>query len=88
MLAELEGAEIRPPRVTITKARVDVGQESVFEALQMSAARSVISLAGRYPLPNLVEIMANLMDTPRRQCDSRVAPYWKSSGVPPTNKLC
>jgi len=59
--AELDRAEIHPPRVTITKARVDVGDESVFEALQMSAARSVISLAGRYPLPNLVEVMANLM---------------------------
>ena len=62
VVAELEREEIHPPRVTITKARVDVGQESIFEALQMSAARSVMSLAGRYPLPNLVEIMANLME--------------------------
>jgi len=61
VVVELCREEIRPPRVTITKARVDVGHESVFEALQMSAARSVMSLAGRYPLPNLVEIMANLM---------------------------
>ena len=61
VVRELRREEIRPPRVTITKARVDVGHESVFEALQMSAARSVMSLAGRYPLPNLVEIMANLM---------------------------
>jgi type III restriction enzyme len=61
VVAELDRVEIRPPRVTITKARVDVGDESVFEALQMSVARSVMSLAGRYPLPNLVEIMANLM---------------------------
>ena len=59
--AELCREEIRPPRVAITKARVDVGDENIFEALQMSAARSVMSLAGRYPLPNLVEIMANLM---------------------------
>jgi len=62
VVAALEREEIHPPRVTITKARVDVGQESIFEALQMSAARSVMSLAGRYPLPNLVEIMANLME--------------------------
>jgi type III restriction enzyme len=61
VVAELAGAKIQPPRVTITKARVDVGDESAFEALQMSAARSVMSLAGRYPLPNLVEIIANLM---------------------------
>jgi type III restriction enzyme len=62
VVAELAREEIQPPRVTITKARVDVGAESVFEALQMSAAKSVMSLAGRYPLPNLVEIMANLME--------------------------
>ena len=61
VVAELGRVEIQPPRVTITKARVDVGDDSIFEALQMSAARSVMSLAGRYPLPNLVEIMANLM---------------------------
>ncbi len=62
VVAELDRAEIRPPRVTITKARVDVGQESVFEALQMSAARTVMDLSGRYPLSNLVEVMANLME--------------------------
>jgi type III restriction enzyme len=28
----------------------------------MSAAKAVLDLAGRYPLPNLVEIMANLME--------------------------
>ena len=44
------------------RRRNDIADESaVFEALQMSAARSVMSLAGRYPLPNLVEVMANLM---------------------------
>lgn len=62
VVAELDRAEIRPPRVTITKARVNVGQESAFEALQMSAARTVMDLSGRYPLPNLVEVMANLME--------------------------
>jgi len=62
VVAELDRAEIRPPRVTITKARVDVGQESVFEALQMSAASTVMDLSGRYPLSNLVEVMASLME--------------------------
>lgn len=62
VVAELDRAEVRPPRVTITKARVDVSQEGAFEALQMSAAKTVLDLAGRYPLPNLVEIMANLME--------------------------
>ena len=62
VIAALDREKIRPPRVTITKAQVDVGDESVFEAMQMSAAKNVMSLAGRYPLPNLVEIMANLME--------------------------
>ena len=62
VVAELARVEIRPPRVVITKARVDVRKESVFESVQMSEARSVVSLAGRYPLPNLVEIIANLME--------------------------
>lgn len=62
VVAELERVEIRPPRVTIAKARVDVTNENAFEALQMSAAKSVLDLAGRYPLPNLIEIMANLME--------------------------
>ena len=61
VVRELKRATIRPPRITITKARVDLASESVFEALLMSAAKSVMSLAGRYPLPNLVAIMANLM---------------------------
>jgi type III restriction enzyme len=62
VIAELNRVEIQPPRVTIAKARVDVSQEGAFEALQMSAAKTVLDLAGRYPLPNLVEIMANLME--------------------------
>jgi type III restriction enzyme len=62
VVTELDRAEIRPPRVSIAKARVDVSQEGAFEALQMSAAKTVLDLAGRYPLPNLVEIMANLME--------------------------
>jgi type III restriction enzyme len=62
VVAELDRAEIRPPRVSIAKARVDVSQEGAFEALQMSAAKTVLDLAGRYALPNLVEIMANLME--------------------------
>ena len=58
----IEQAEIAPPRITITKARVKVGDEGIFEAMQMSAAKTVADLAGRYPLPNLVEVMANLME--------------------------
>jgi type III restriction enzyme len=59
--------EIRPPRVTVTKAMVQVGKADVFEALQMTASKAAVALAGRYPLPNLIAIMENLMErtTPR-----------------------
>lgn len=59
----IEAEEIRPPRVTITKAVVNVSKDKeAFEAVQMTRSNVALSLAGRYPLPNLVEIMANLME--------------------------
>lgn len=57
----IEVAEVAPPRVTITKSQVQVS-DGIFEALQMSAAKTAVDLAGRYPLPNLVEVMSNLME--------------------------
>jgi len=57
----VDAVEVRPPRVTITKVQVQLGRDDMFEALQMSGSKTAVSLAGRYPLPNLVEIMANLM---------------------------
>jgi type III restriction enzyme len=62
VVAELDKAEIRKPHIAITKAQVQVGAEGTFEAMQMSGARNVLDLAGRYPLPNLVAIMENLME--------------------------
>jgi type III restriction enzyme len=58
----IEQAHIAPPRVTITKAQMKVGDDGIFEAMQMSAAKTVADLAGRYPLPNLVDAMSNLME--------------------------
>lgn len=62
VLSELDEADIRPPRVAITKAEVQVSAEDAFQAIQMSQAKTVVDLAGRYPLPNLVAIMADLME--------------------------
>jgi type III restriction enzyme len=62
VVADLEHADIRPPRVTVTKAMVEVTAGESFDALQMSGARTLVDLAGRYPLPNLVEVMADLME--------------------------
>lgn len=62
VMEELDRAEIRKPHIAITKAQVQVGAEGTLEAMQMSGARNVLDLAGRYPLPNLVAIMENLME--------------------------
>ena len=62
VVPEIDKAEIRPPRVTVTKAQLSVNTEDAFDAIQVSADRPVLYLDQRYPLPNLVEIMANLME--------------------------
>lgn len=54
--------DIPRPRVSVTKARVDLDLAGVFRAWQMSAARTLVSLDGRFPLPNLLDIMSNLME--------------------------
>jgi type III restriction enzyme len=63
VLPELDKATIRKPRVTIAKAEMRVAaKENMFEAIVQSGARTAIDLAGRYPLPNLVEVMEGLME--------------------------
>ncbi len=63
VLPELDKATIRKPRVAITKVglRVQKG-EDLFEPIVQSGAKTAIDLAGRYPLPNIVAIMENLME--------------------------
>ena len=58
----LDEAEIRSPRITVTKAQVQVDDDNVFSAMQMSQAKTVIDLAGRYPLPNLIDTMMHLLE--------------------------
>jgi type III restriction enzyme len=63
VVAELDKAEIRKPRITITKVELRMDKtEDVFTAVQMSGAKTVVDLAGRYPLPNLVEKMSELLE--------------------------
>lgn len=63
VMAELNLVKILPPRVTIGKAMVQAREDApIFEAMQTSGAKTVLNLAGRYPLPNLVDIMAHLME--------------------------
>ena len=62
VVEELDNAEIRPPRIIRTKARVDINDEHVLSAVQTSMAKTVIDLAGRYPLPNLIDTIMHLLE--------------------------
>jgi len=63
VVPELDKQTIRKPRVSIAKAAMRAAKnEDLFEAIVQSGARTAIDLAGRYPLPNLVEIMEGLME--------------------------
>lgn len=57
----LNAADIQPPRITATLSRVKATDENIFEAQQASAVKMVQSLIGRYPLPNLMQILSDLM---------------------------
>ncbi len=52
---------VAKPRVAVTKAALQVSTDDAFVPLQMSGGRTLVDLAGRYPLPNLLDLMANLM---------------------------
>ena len=62
VLPELEKAPVEKPKVTITRAAIDISDEGIWEAMQTSAAKTAADLSGRYPLPNLVEIIENLLE--------------------------
>ena len=62
VLDELDVTEIRAPRTTVTKAMVQVGDDHAFSAMQMSGAKTIIDLAGSYPLPNMVDAMMHLLE--------------------------
>ena len=62
VVPEVDKLTMQPPRVTITKGTVRVDDADVFQAIAISGAKTVADLSGRYALPNLVELMANLME--------------------------
>ena len=64
VVTETDKLEIRPPRVTVTKAQVQVVPEGVgaFTAAQMTSTKTALYLSDRHPLPNLVEIMTELLE--------------------------
>ena len=62
VVENLDETEIRPPRITVTKALVQVDDDQIFSALQMSGAKTVVDLSGRYPLPNLLDAMMHQLE--------------------------
>jgi type III restriction enzyme len=63
VIAELNEVTVPKPRVTVAKAEMRAAvTEDLFEAVVQSGARTAIDLGGRYPLPNLLEIMEGLME--------------------------
>ena len=65
VVKDLDAAEIRPPRRTFAKGEVRVEEvegKQVFLPVQTSASRIVRNLAGLYPLPNIVEVIADRLE--------------------------
>lgn len=62
-VSELDEATISEPRITVSKANIRVDEaEDFFEHIVLSGAKTAVDLAGRYPLPNLIEVMESLME--------------------------
>jgi type III restriction enzyme len=63
VVAELDKAAIKPPRVTITKARVEVSdEEDSLQAFQMTASKTALDLSGRQSRPDLIGTIAHLLE--------------------------
>jgi hypothetical protein len=65
----LNKLDIEPPQLVVTKARVEAKSNHVFSALQMSGAKTVATLAGNFPRPNLVDLY--LSEQLKIKCGSR-----------------
>lgn len=62
--ADMADVEVRRPRVIVQVARVRAeADEDVFEAIRTADASVAIDLEGRFPLPNIVAVVENLMET-------------------------
>jgi type III restriction enzyme len=62
VVADLEKVEIRRARVAVAKAEVQVVGEREFQATPMTAIHTAMFLPGHYVLPNLVNVMSDLLE--------------------------
>jgi type III restriction enzyme len=63
---ELNGVEIRPPSISITKVSIDVDAENTYDWVR-EAKYPVLNLSGSYPIPNVLTKISFLLQytTPR-----------------------
>lgn len=60
---DMADVEVRRPRVVVQVAKVRAeADEDVFEAIRTADASVAIDLEGRFPLPNIVAMVENLME--------------------------
>src|SRR5207249_8757313 len=59
---EVDRIPIKSPRIVVAKAALRIDDEDAFEALEVSNAKTFLDLAGRFPLPNLVDTMIHLLE--------------------------
>jgi type III restriction enzyme len=62
VVKELNTKTINPPRITITKALVEVGNEDILETIQLTTSKTAMTLTGKRPLPNIITIMVDLLE--------------------------
>ena len=63
VVPKVDALEVKPPRVTVTRAAVDVGDDGEgFQAHQMTAERVMDYTRNKEPLPNLIDVIANLLE--------------------------
>lgn len=58
---ELDRATIQPPRIAVTKAQVQISEQDALVAMQVSGAKTLLQVAGKHPLPNLVWLIEELL---------------------------
>jgi len=61
VISDLDRETIPAPAITVQKVRLGVTDEDALVALIITGAKTALDLAGRYPLPNLVTVMEDLL---------------------------
>ncbi len=58
----VDNIAVKPLRVSVSKAEVRVDAEDFFDYVQTTGVRSAVDLTDRYPLPNVVDLMAQMLE--------------------------